>query len=139
MTDAKFARTASGILIPDEGTRRAWLKFAGDPAQILVENPEEFLDRWLVFMAQPAIRYCIYHELSFGQPVYLFRPSIEHLYKIDTSYKPDEGQRRAGSIYLGQCDCAVCLGSWPGAAIPDHTNADRRRGRQEGEALLAGA
>lgn len=110
-------RTASGIHIAQFTTGaklRAWVKFAGEPAERLYETPAAFGARWLAFKNNPDQECVVFHEHEFGQMVLIFRSGIEHLWKVGATY-PDASQGRTtpGSIWAGECRCAAYGGPCP--------------------------
>jgi hypothetical protein len=87
---------------------RAWVKLKGEPAQVFVESPHEFMERWEQFR-ESETRYTIFHEYNTGIATYFLRPALPELAYVAISFQTRPPERvRPGSWWLKQCPCEYC-------------------------------
>jgi hypothetical protein len=107
-------RTRSGIILPPKPAARAWVKIAGEPAQVLYEDPAEFMRRWIVFLKDPSREWVVFHDNQFGTPIFYFRNALEQIAFVNITHPTTEQARTVpGSIYAGKCPCAEFGGPCP--------------------------
>jgi hypothetical protein len=102
------ATTRGGIIVPNfAGVDLAsWVKFAGEPAFVLVETPAQFATRWMAFRDNSEQDVCVFHERTFGQAVFFFRESLRGLMYVQVTFPTSAAPRTTpGSIWAGQCKC----------------------------------
>jgi hypothetical protein len=100
--------TKSGIILPATGSLRAWVKLRGEPAQIFVETPKEFIERWEAFRLDESKPYTVFHVYEYGQAVYFMRQALSELCYVQITYKTAPPRDTAGSYWLNQCVCEFC-------------------------------
>lgn len=98
----------SGIWALEPGTLRTWIKFAGEPAEVLFEPPALFTERWLAFVADESQVVMYAHTYTDGEAFAIFRPAIPHLWKVGISYQSTGPRPHARSIWERNCPCPLC-------------------------------
>jgi hypothetical protein len=107
-------KTRSGIFLPPKPDPRAWIKVEQEPAMMLYETPEVFMDRWVDFIKSER-DFVVFHDFAYGTPIFFFRNAIGHLAFVSITFPTSQqGRTVPGSIYAQQCPCA----KWGGACPP---------------------
>ena len=104
----EFIKTASGIVVPEPGTLRTWIKFAGEPAEVLFEPPDIFTTRWLAFCHDESAEVCWVHTYTDGQAFAIFRSAIPHLWKVGITFQSTPPRHTRSSVWIGACPCPGC-------------------------------
>ena len=105
---AEESVSPGGVILPATGSVRAWVKLKGEPAQVFVETPQEFMLRWREF-ADSSYDCTIFHEYNTGVACYFLRAALSELAYIQISFQTAPPQRvRPGSWWLKQCPCEFC-------------------------------
>lgn len=103
--------TEGGITLLTEYPARAWVKLKGEPAQLLVESPEEMTERLLSWRKDRGAMV-VGHDFQSGYPQFYFDP--DQIAYVGISRPTTQPQKiGARSIYSGTCECGRLGGPCP--------------------------